>query len=161
MERICDKCGEVLFGAVNRCWRCGNQLQVVVSTPKVPPIRRSPIDLSLATVSVPVSEQQPLPFPFSISLSNVARYRCSIVSGVLGTIGCLIGITTGWALFCGVVGLGFGLVGMQTKKRDLATMGLVLSVVAIFIGFAQIGFDVWTRFESQRWINELQGGVVE
>lgn len=137
-------------------------MQVVVSTPQVPPIRRSPVQLPTATAPTAASHSRLLPFPFALALTRAARRRCSIASNAFGTVGCLIGITTGWALLFGLVGLGLGLLGMQSKKdRELATMGLVLSVIAIFLGIGQIGFDIWTRIESQRMINEFRRGVVE
>ena len=48
MPVICAKCGEELMGAVNRCWKCGQQ---AISTPDsagAPPVRRSPVVLKTA-----------------------------------------------------------------------------------------------------------------
>ena len=46
---------------------------------------------------------------------------------------------------------------MQTRRSDVAILGLSLSVIAIFIGLGYVAFDIWTRYQSQIWINEMQG----
>lgn len=38
----CEKCGEPLMGAVNRCWKCGTTFAKVESAP-IPPVRRAPV----------------------------------------------------------------------------------------------------------------------
>ena len=158
-QRECENCGELLFGAVNRCWKCGHEARVIVK-PKIPPIRRSPVYLNPRTASGESATQsagQILPWLLNMDLSEAARQRCSAISTGLGVIGCLVGIASPWAGFFGIVGLGFGLVGMPAKRRDLATMGLVLCVIALFLGLGQVVFDAWTRYASRRWIEELQG----
>ena len=37
MALKCDKCGEELLGAVNRCWRCGGRVDQVVAASVPPP----------------------------------------------------------------------------------------------------------------------------
>ena len=71
-----------------------------------------------------------------------------------GVLGCLIGIATGWSILFGLCGLVVALLGMTAKKRDLATMGLVVSVIAIFLGFGQIAYQFWVEYATEKWINE-------
>ncbi|WP_158262185.1 MULTISPECIES: hypothetical protein [Pirellulaceae] len=56
MSVTCDKCGEELMGAVNRCWKCGTQFKRVESAP-IPPIRRSPV---LAAYVQPIADAPPI-----------------------------------------------------------------------------------------------------
>ena len=161
MNVSCKKCGEVLYGAVNRCWKCGTDIEVVIA-PKIPPIRRSPVNLNpspttVAIGSVTDSAKQILPWFLNMELSEEVRHRFAIASAGIGAIGCILGITSGWTVIFGVIGIACGLVAMASKKRELATMGLVLSVIALFLGFSQIAFSLWTQYSSQRWIEELQG----
>lgn len=73
----CAKCGEELMGAVNRCWRCGQEFVPRNSDTGLPPIRRLPLaaatrdvwdaelsdprptTLDLPVVNGPVRENQP------------------------------------------------------------------------------------------------------
>ena len=165
-QRACENCGELLFGAVNRCWKCGTEAKIIVK-PKLPPIRRAPVRLqprTAAQLSAQLSEnerldgttgnetfrevlsnvQQVLPWFLNYELDNKARERCGAISIGLGVLGCLLGIATAWAMLLGVAGVAFGLVGMAAKDRDLATMGLVVSVIALFVGVVHIGFNIYS-----------------
>lgn len=55
MSVICDKCGEELMGAVNRCWKCGTQFQRIEGAP-IPPIRRAPVLASYVRPAAPQVE---------------------------------------------------------------------------------------------------------
>lgn len=157
MKQTCAECGEELFGAVNRCWKCGTAI-VVAYTASVPPIRRRPVDLSSPSASTPFPVvQQTLPFATRLALSDKGRRRCATTSVVLGALGCLLGIATGWTIVLAVLGIAFGVLGMPEKDRDLATIGLVLSVIALFLGFWQIGYGIWIRYVTRRWLDDLQG----
>ena len=74
----------------------------------------------------------------------------------IGGFGCLIGLRTFWAVLPAVLGIACGIWGMRTRRRDLATTGLAVSVLALFLGFAQFGYDLWTKHQSQQLIYELQ-----
>jgi len=39
----CAKCGEELLGAVNRCWRCGTEMESRTGDTSLPPVRRAPV----------------------------------------------------------------------------------------------------------------------
>lgn len=173
-QRTCENCGELLFGAVNRCWKCGADAKIVVK-PKLPPIRRGPVQLRPRTVAqlgdnesldrsiasesfreVLSNVQQVLPWFLSFQLDDKARERCGGISVGLGVLGCLLGIATWWGLLFGVAGLAIGLLGMAAKDRDLATMGLVVSVLAMFVGVMRIGFNVYDMVEAWRIIEDAR-----
>lgn len=162
MSYVCKECGEVLFGAVNRCWKCGTEFEIAVNL-KVPPVRREPVVLAsdqAAAIQSGTSTLGPgsLPFPMSIPFSELGRKRSAIASVVLGSLGCLWGLFSGWAIVLGMLGVALGLIGMLSHRdRDTATMGLVLSVIAFFLGAGQIAFHFWVQYASQRWIDDLQG----
>lgn len=40
----CGKCGAELLGAVNRCWKCGQQVVSRADGVSAPPVRRPPVD---------------------------------------------------------------------------------------------------------------------
>ena len=161
MSYVCKQCGEVLFGAVNRCWKCGTEFEVAVNL-KVPPVRREPVMLESDLVAAKSSGSSALgpaslPFPMSIPLNVLGQKRSAIASVILGSLGCLWGLFSGWAIVLGVIGVGLGLIGMRSQRqRDTATMGLVLSVIAFFLGGGQIAFDIWVQYSSQQWIDDLQ-----
>ena len=163
MSRACESCGEELFGAVNRCWKCG-AAAVIVATTKIPPVRRAPVQLRSKPVIYEASDAHPktqaILLPFAIS--ELAGYRLAQASVAAGAIGCLCGAATFfispfWPVVFGIAGLALGLNGMQTRRSDVAILGLSLSVIAIFIGLGYVAFDIWTRYQSQIWINEMQG----
>lgn len=161
MSYVCKKCGEVLFGAVNRCWKCGTAFEVAVNL-KIPPVRREPVvlesDQAAAATGKSTLGPGALPFPMSIPLTVLGQKRSAIASVIFGSVGCLWGLFSGWAIVLGVIGVGLGLIGMRNKRqRDTATMGLVLSVIAFFLGAGQIAFDIWVQYSSQQWIDDLQG----
>lgn len=55
MSVRCSKCGEELLGAVNRCWRCGQEFRAPTPSIDVPPIRRPPIPMELVRGEVALS----------------------------------------------------------------------------------------------------------
>lgn len=45
MSVRCSKCGDELLGAVNRCWKCGQQFTAQPDPGGLPPVRYKPIEL--------------------------------------------------------------------------------------------------------------------
>ena len=164
MPRFCQNCDEELVGAVNRCWKCGRLIDTELLTDK-PPVRRPPVQLAV------LSDGDSAPPPGALmglglvlriqssieQLSAPRRYQFAVASVVCGGLACLVGLINGWAILFGIVAIGFGVLGMGARHRDLATMGLVLAVLAIFLGFGQIGIDLWAKYQSRNWLNDLQG----
>lgn len=125
---------------------------------KIPPIRRSPVDLTLQQKAVGVSAGPQTTFlPAILQFDDLTNHRFAMASVGLGAFGCLIGIGSPLSAIIGAMGVLCGLIGTQSKRNDMATLGLVLSVIALFLGVGQVAFDVWTRYQSREWIRELQG----
>jgi len=52
----CTRCGEELLGAVNRCWKCGQQFQVRPTVDGLPPVRAEVVAAAAAVASLPTGE---------------------------------------------------------------------------------------------------------
>jgi len=52
----CSRCGEELLGAVNRCWKCGQQFQARPTVDGLPPVRADVVAAAAAAVSPPAGE---------------------------------------------------------------------------------------------------------
>lgn len=164
MPRFCQNCDEELVGAVNRCWKCGRLIDVELLVDK-PPVRRSPVQLYQSSDEDPPSPTASLAGlalllriqSWIAQMSDPRRYQFAVASVACGGFACLVGLFNGWAVLFGIVAIGLGVLGMGSQRRDLATMGLVLAVMAIFLGFGQIGADLWAKYQSRNWLNELQG----
>jgi hypothetical protein len=52
----CTRCGEELLGAVNRCWKCGQQFQVRPTVDGLPPVRAEVVAAATAVGSLPAGE---------------------------------------------------------------------------------------------------------
>ena len=151
MSELCKNCGEELIGAVNRCWQCGTPVPVT-HHPTEPPIRRSPVHISGVSPSPVVA---PTTTP-TIQFSDRTRFLCALASVWVGTVACLIGLASLWSVLPAVVGISLGVIGMTSRRRDLASTGLVIAVLAMFLGFAQFGYDIWTKHQSQQLLNGYQ-----
>ncbi len=53
----CANCGEELLGAVNRCWRCGTELESRPGNTSLPPVRRAPIPHQVENAPAVVAEE--------------------------------------------------------------------------------------------------------
>lgn len=51
----CANCGEELLGAVNRCWRCGTEMESRPGNTSLPPVRRAPIPAEVEYVPAVVA----------------------------------------------------------------------------------------------------------
>lgn len=177
MKRFCQSCDEELVGTVNRCWRCGREVDVSLLS-EVPPIRRAPVALSMEdsdSAARPASGEPPpsehavptearnvwtdtlLPLLQGANLNERQRHHCAVASVTCGSLSCLLGFFTGWSILLSFVAIPLGVMGMQARRRDLALLGLVLAVIGMFLGFFQIGSGLWAKYQSRRWINDLQG----
>ncbi|MEO8495691.1 MAG: hypothetical protein ABI614_11515 [Planctomycetota bacterium] len=193
----CAKCGEELMGAVNRCWRCGQEFVVRSTEAGLPPIRRSPVvtatgevwdaELSEAiatTVGFPVlanptggsqsAKKVRRGSPFAdrgtatlvngelgsasregnAALEREARYRrnggaaagaaMTMPLGLISFIAAFLLPLAGFPL--ALLGLGFGVWGLSSRRRGFAVAGLLLCclslAVAIFNGSVEL-FTTW------------------
>jgi hypothetical protein len=55
-----------------------------------------------------------------------------------------------------VIGITLGVLGMKATRRDLAATGLVISVLALFLVFAQIGLDQYAKYQSQQMLQSFE-----
>lgn len=178
MKRYCQNCNEELVGTVNRCWRCGQEVDVSLLS-ELPPIRRAPVDLSQRVRMTPAADPivsdalSPvdsehvatgnvwkdiyLPLLQGTSLTERQRHHCAVASVTCGSLSCLLGFFTGWSIFMSLIAILLGLMGMRARRRDLATLGVILAVIGMFLGFFQIGSGLWAKYESRRLIQEWQG----
>lgn len=46
MSVLCAQCGETLLGSVNRCWRCGREVDSRPGPVELPPVRREPVTVA-------------------------------------------------------------------------------------------------------------------
>lgn len=176
--KLCEKCGEELFGAVNACWKCGNEIAIPMDDAK-PPIRRAPVqlrpaspaaagasDIGLASRLTPGSSAgqamtaiQALPFPLSIPLSENGYHWCAVTSVVLGVVAIFVGLFTAWNLPISIIGIGFGVKGMEARRRDLATMGLVLCVMSVFVVIFSMIWNAWVRYAASQIVDGFDTNI--
>ena len=152
MRVRCQNCGEELIGVVNRCWQCGTAV-AVLHHQAVPPIRRTPVDLRRRTSSPPVTKARSTAH---VQIDDRTRAACAHATVWVGAVACLIGVVSVWSVLPATVGIVLGILGMKTRRRDLATTGLVIAVLALFLGFAQFGYDIWISYQNQQLIDGWQ-----
>jgi hypothetical protein len=77
----CARCGEELLGAVNRCWKCGQQFAVRPTPDGLPPVRA---ELVAETVGVAAaSNEQPADAPIEARLIDESAAAGGQVTSVL------------------------------------------------------------------------------
>ena len=155
MGSLCRNCGEELIGAVNRCWQCGTSV-AIPRVQEVPPVRRSPVDLGKVEATAAPATAVPTVTARPGRISGRTRQICAYASVWIGAVACLIGLGSVWAIVPATAAMALGVLGMRAQRRDLATTGLIISVLALFLGFAQIGIGIWTKHQSQQLIDGFQ-----
>lgn len=171
MSVICDKCGEELMGAVNRCWKCGTQFQRIEGAP-IPPIRRAPVLASYVLPAAPQIEtvgnevyeavveeedSQPEKTQPASRLAALLKHQevfdpqkfdyPSLGTSALAIIACLVGLYSSFAApFCLAASV---LSVHQLSHRQSMTrwigfvLGVVALIVALFCTISAIYFG-WT-----------------
>ena len=162
MSVRCSKCGEELLGAVNRCWKCGNPLALRPEIDGRPPVRsqlpvnqQEPLDaivmepdagLTAATAAghVPiraaaVEQQRPQRRPPTGELIDARRASLMAMGGtvgslVLGLFAAMLSILWPPAAMIAVLGLGLGIWGLNSPRRNMALVGMLLCCLAIGLG---------------------------
>ena len=156
MRTICSQCGEELIGAVNRCWKCGTSVSTAVQ-PAKPPVRRPPVTMpgvqSAAMAADPPSARASI---LDLNFGPRTHALCARASIWGGAVGCLMGLRTVWCCVPALCGLLLGVVGMRARRRDLAATGLVISVLALFLAFLQVGLDIHARIQSRQLLDGYQ-----
>ena len=150
----CEKCGEELLGAVNRCWRCGTKVELGVPAATHPP--RSPVAGPLAAppaaepgedvvvaalVPTPPQSETAPPSPCApISRPRPAQLRRltaaqggAIAALVLGLMSVVASFYTELAAIPAAFGLGLGAWGLFSPRRGPAILGLLLCFLALAV----------------------------
>ncbi len=192
----CAKCGEELMGAVNRCWRCGQEFATQSANGELPPIRRAPVVAGEAAVFVAEFSEPSLdqakatrrrPFETRGSLPHqvrrgspfgdrgtatltiaaevaIERPDASVDlqfgnrpdGGALASAGLAfpLSLVSFAAAFLfplagallGLLGLGFGVWGLRSRRRGLAIAGLLLCCLSLTISIAFAVIDIYVSF---------------
>ena len=153
MTVSCSECGEPIFGNVNRCWRCGNQIQAVADAENKPPVRRRPVVLDnepkIATAVVSeateakVESQKESNLRLNRASSSIdaakpsypeAPFRSSlavssVVAGAMAFVCCFI---SRWAIVPALLAFFAAVYGFKSKKKKIAIIGILLSLITIF-----------------------------
>ncbi len=175
MSVRCSQCDEELFGAVNRCWRCGQRFAADLDSTKVPPVRRSPIEditdpgeLVVAevvqppsldrsdgatTAGNPVSTIPPVRAPATDGSAQFERRdrllgAFAIASLVLGLLSLWAGFYTAWALLPSLVGLVLGILALDSKRRGTAILGVGMCCVALAVSGFRAAVEVHTWYKG-------------
>ena len=132
MSVRCEKCGEELLGAVNRCWRCGQHIATPPSSTGGPPLK----DVQGSSPERPngVVEQERaagrMPgYPRHVSAFGgaVAALALSLFAFGVGGISTVPVI----GVFLALLGLLLGLWGLLGPRRKWAAVGLALCLLAL------------------------------
>ncbi|MBC8354201.1 MAG: hypothetical protein H8E66_19585 [Planctomycetes bacterium] len=192
----CAKCGEELMGAVNRCWRCGQEFEALSSTGDLPPIRRSPQNTAPTAVLIAeLSDAIPeLPNPpntarsastetsaksvrrgspfgdrgtavleqlasdvendshaVSLQRDQLQQNGGAAASAILTLPIGLISFAAAFlfplaGILLSLLGLGFGVWGINSRRRGLAVAGLLLCCASLAIAAFYGIVDIYVHF---------------
>jgi hypothetical protein len=161
----CTKCGEELLGAVNRCWRCG---QSYVAAPLGSPaasdspaaVPASPGDQSAAAIAIPSpwnesahkSRRQTTAELIEARKSSHMAMGGTVTSLLLGVLATLLACFWPPAAIIAVIGIGMGIWGLSSPRRNLALLGMLLCCLAIGIGTFGIARRVHIAIQKNRVI---------
>ena len=163
----CSECGAELIGAVNRCWKCGQEVLTRAGDSSLPPVRRGPLDEEQILVAQLADErpaEQPVeirrvgsPFASDAELTPLpgrpiqpfARPRPprdasvygAALSVAMGVMGLIVGYWSWLAGLPATIGIVVGFWGLRSERRGMAWIGLTLCVLAIAVGLVK-------RYES-------------
>jgi hypothetical protein len=73
----------------------------------------------------------------------------AIASLVLGSLALLLGVFFSWALVFGFLGIGAGLWGFKSRWRQIAVIGLLVSMMGVFGSSARLVYDAFTWWTGQ------------
>jgi hypothetical protein len=179
----CGNCGEELLGAVNRCWKCGTASPADVSAPTTnatptaetanadDPIWAEIIEENadfqstehgmeapIANEQTEAAGQPSYYLPNSgpprnrLAQSAIGGAIGSVVLGLIGLVGSFFSVAS---LVVSTVGFGLGLWGLISDKKALATVGLIICLVAILVGGYQgvrLLYDDWKEKQEEEQI---------
>ncbi len=152
MASKCQKCGEQLLGAVNRCWRCGTRVEsgVQSGTPPPPgpvagPMAAAPTELPNEGVVVaelvppparqdagPLSSATPISRPRPATLRRMSAAQGGAIAAlVLGLMSVVASFYTALAAVPAALGMALGAWGLFSPRRGPAILGLLLCLLAL------------------------------
>lgn len=85
----------------------------------------------------------------------------AVASIVLGALALLLGVFFSWSLLLGFVGLGAGLWGFRSRWRQMAVIGLLLSLMGIAGSSARLAYDSFTWWYGQSPLGPSAGPGTE
>ena len=138
----CEKCGEELLGAVNRCWRCGTKVELSGSASPPPPMADAGEDVVVAELAQPLPRTDARPRPpgtpvFRTRPSNPRHLSAAqggaIAALVLGLMTTVASFYTALAAIPAALGLALGAWGLFSPRRGPAILGLLLCLLALAI----------------------------
>jgi hypothetical protein len=154
----CSKCGEELLGAVNRCWRCGQAY--AVPPPNTPPSSSgsgNELVLAAAVVEHPGTERtykaarrQTTAELIDARKAGLMAMGGTVTSLVLGLLATLLAFFWPPAAIIAVIGLGMGIWGLSSPRRNLALVGMLLCCLAIGVGTFGIARQVSIAIQKNR-----------
>ncbi|MCA9199099.1 MAG: hypothetical protein KDA87_16245 [Planctomycetales bacterium] len=161
MAVTCSRCGEELFGAVNRCWRCGHHFETSQANSAVPPLLRMPIDIAFRTSPVDADPTNNTAIPLAtldetefaqpalpgnaVATSHVTsndphdsfRGSVAIASIVVAAMSAVGSYFTMWAMVPACLSLFLAWLGFRSNRKRLCFLTLFLASVAFFWGTLQ------------------------
>ena len=176
MSVSCSQCGEELFGAVNRCWKCGQAVSANSDSSGVPPVRRGPVDVAFPTTLIEPDATEldsptanvvvaqlaetvatvagPTPSPSPIKTAPLAAtypefgFRSSLAISCCFVAGMalLASFVTKWAVVPAALAIVFAWFGFYSPKWKFALAGLALAI----LGFSFAGVQTVRDFETYR-----------
>jgi hypothetical protein len=176
MSVHCTKCGEELLGAVNRCWKCGQAISVTsreqacsrtrddppgasAGSPAVTfdqPLQATLIDspaIPLAPVAAPAySQSRPLTTAELIDARRTGMMAMggTVASLVLGFFAAALAFVWPLASLIAILGLMMGIWGLQSPKRNLALVGMLLCCLSIGVGTYSAVRRVYLSFKQSQ-----------
>ncbi|MDX1944057.1 MAG: hypothetical protein SFU86_01520 [Pirellulaceae bacterium] len=162
MSVRCAKCGEELLGAVNRCWKCGQQFiarPTIAGEPPAeealaialqPALEARVLDEAPEAAANPVAAAAPTPIATGLPVmpppklpslarpvpasTNLAALGGTVATVVLGVFALALAWWRFEAAIVGLVGLVMGVWGLYSSRRGWALVGMLLCCLAIVLG---------------------------
>lgn len=151
MSVVCDKCGEELMGAVNRCWKCGTTFAHVEADDQ-PPIRRAPILAAYLAPAVPqpaetiylaettdeVSPDQPASSRGALPPWLRQLDHASLATAALALVACGVAYYSAWGVPLGAVAVACG-AGRIRRRRSWPTWAaFLLGICALLFALVRL-----------------------
>jgi hypothetical protein len=152
----CTKCGEELLGTVNRCWKCGQTFDVRAQVTDEQPIEATAVD----SPTMPLAPVAPLAYtplrpPTTAELIEARRAGMMAMGGtvaslVLGIFAAAVAFVWPLAALIAILGLIMGIWGLQSPKRNLALIGMLLCCLSIGVGTYSAVRRVYLSFKQSQ-----------